>query len=76
MCHSLFNHLYETRLLFLKVLHEEFRAIPGNQPLPELNPMVINHLFHECVANHRPFQEFGRHYVTEYTKLRSANMNH
>jgi hypothetical protein len=75
MCHSLFNHLYETRLLFLKALNDEFTATVGNEAMPDLSPITINHLFYECISKNLTFQEFGYQYVKEYTRSTSHVVN-
>lgn len=75
MCASLFNHLYETRLLFVKTLNDEFVATVGTDPIAELSPITINQLFHECLSKKLSFREFGRQYAYEYAKSGYIEMN-
>jgi hypothetical protein len=65
MYHSLFSYLYETRLLFLKALNDEVVAVAGKHEYPDvdLNPITVNQLFHECIAEQVSFQEFGQQYA-------------
>ena len=76
MCHSLFTHLYETRLLFVKVLRDEFIATVSNQSMADLSPFTVNHLFHQCVSKKQPFQEFGSQYAKEYARSLSASVDY
>jgi hypothetical protein len=75
MCHSLFNYLYETRLLFLEALSDEFVATAGRESLVYLNPITINDLFHQCMSNHQSFQEFGSQCAKAYTQTLTSSFN-
>ncbi len=72
MCHSLFSHLYETRLLFLTALNDELATLAGNESIPDFSPMTINSLFHECIEKHLSFREVGREYVKGQAKAASV----
>jgi hypothetical protein len=66
MYHSLFNYLYESRLLFLNALDDEFFSTVGHETSVYLNPLAVNDLFHQCMSKQEPFQEFGNQCVKEY----------
>ncbi len=66
MCYALFNNLYENRSAFVESLQEECskQGIDKNKAR-QIDPMLINDRFHQCLANKQSFHACAQDLVRE-----------